>query len=171
MKLGTPEFVAYLFNMVMSSQLTAPSIRTKCPSISSDQHAVSGIRTCLLPGPVCVEHFCPSFDSNSVPIFKAELSFLQTIDGFCFLIHSVILSFDWRIEALIFKVIIEICVNCSYFVIFSVVFSLIICVLIIVAFHFFPQSISYAHSSLQPKILLHFLYIWFVEYNFRLLIL
>jgi hypothetical protein len=57
--------------------------------------------------------------------------------------HSQPMSFDQRIEAIVFKVVIETCM-----------LVVITVLLVIMDLYFFPQSISCAHSSFQPTILL-----------------
>lgn len=107
----------------------------------------------------CLEHYV-----HHLSTLKWQLSLKQR---YSYLIDNRCINFvSWFIESVclligelkqfIGKVIIETWVNCGHHVVdfFSVfVFSVVICVLIIMASYFFPQFLWYAYSCLQTETL------------------
>jgi hypothetical protein len=52
--------------------------------------------------------------------------------------------------------------SCCRSLVVVFMFSVVLCALVIMSLHFFPQPLGYSHSSLQPEILLPLLYSGFV---------
>lgn len=111
MLLGTPEFGAYMFRTVMSSWITVPFIRMKCPSLSllisfTSKSVLFAIRLqCLflLPGPTWSTFVYPFTLRKCLSLkLRGAFFFLSLINNRWILFldsSSQPVFFDWKIKA------------------------------------------------------------------------
>lgn len=173
MKLGTPEFGAYMFRIIMFSWLTISLIEIKCSHLSLHYFEFEGyfsdIRKAISDSFLVqcdwdnfVHHFilrqCLSVKLRCVPC-------RQQINYLCFFIYLTTLCLlTGKLRPLIFKDILEICVLIADTVLFlGVMLSVVLCVLVNTALHFFLKWLDNAQSNLQLRTAF---FLWFAEYNF-----